>query len=78
MFEGGRFPHMNTAYIMKAAECVAAAEKISDRAERAALLKVAGSYLLAPEVAGRPDEGSQLDQQVVRSDSQAAAESQAR
>jgi hypothetical protein len=29
---------MSTAYIMKAAECVAAAEKISDRIERAALL----------------------------------------
>jgi hypothetical protein len=68
MFEAGRFPDMSTAYIMKAAECVAAAEKISDRAQRAALLKVAGSYLLASEVADRWDEGSPLDQQVVRSD----------
>jgi hypothetical protein len=50
---------------MKAAECLAAAAKISDRAERTALLRVAGSYLLASEVADRPDQGSSQDEGVL-------------
>jgi hypothetical protein len=47
---------MSTAYITKAAECLSAAQKLSERGERAALLKVAGSYLLASEVADRQDQ----------------------
>jgi hypothetical protein len=43
---------------MKAAECVSAAEKISDRAERVALLRVARSYLLASGVAEQSDQDS--------------------
>jgi hypothetical protein len=50
-----RFDRMSAAHIMKAADCVSAAENISDRAERIVLLRVAGSDLLASEAAEQPE-----------------------
>jgi len=47
------------SYADRADECLVAAENISDPAERAALVKIAGCYLLlADYVSGRHDQGT--------------------